>query len=291
LIGKPVQLCDSFTQERGSGDNKKTKWEISVNEVLLLLAGGLLAGTLGGLLGLGGGIVLMPLLRFGANLPPAHAAATCILAVFFTTLGGSYRYQRRGLIQIKPIVPVIIAGAVVTVVASLAFRQLAIHDRWLDLGIGLVFSLISLRMLLEGVPRLLRPRAGATSTSGIQGSLKTKVGIGAAAGVLPGLLGIGTGGVLVPALTYLLRAPIKAAIVASLVCFCLNAFISCIIKLAQGFIDLERALPVCLGTLFGANLGALLNGRFPSRALKLIFGLVFSFVALKFISSFLGKGV
>ena len=262
-----------------------------MNEALLLLGGGLLAGTLGGLLGLGGGIVLMPLLRFGTNLPPAHAAATCILAVFFTTLGGSYRYQRRGLIQIKLIAPVIIAGAVVTVVASLAFWQLASHSRWLDLAIGLVFSLISLRMLLESVPRLLRPKTEATSTSGIQGSLGAKVGIGAAAGVLPGLLGIGTGGVLVPAFTYLLRAPVKAAIGASLVCFCLNAFISCTFKLAQGFIDLERALPVCLGTLFGAYFGAFLNGRFPSRVLKLIFGLVFSCVALKFISSFLGTGV
>ena len=58
-----------------------------MSDVLLLLAGGLLAGVLGGLLGLGGGIILMPLLRFGAGLSPAYAAGTCVIAVFFTTRG------------------------------------------------------------------------------------------------------------------------------------------------------------------------------------------------------------
>jgi uncharacterized membrane protein YfcA len=121
------------------------------------------------------------------------------------------------------------------------------------------------------------------SGTGIRGPLPAKLGIGAAAGVLPGLLGIGTGGILVPAFAFLLEAPIKAAIGASLVCFCLNALISAAFKLGQGYIDLGLALPACVGTLVGANLGALLNGRCSSAALKLVFGLVFAYVSLKFI--------
>ncbi len=256
-----------------------------MNEFLILIGGGLLAGSLGGLLGLGGGIVLMPLLRFGANLSPAQAAGTCVLAVFFTTLGGSYRHFRLGNIRLGTIVPVIVAGAVAAMTASLAFQHLASHGRWLDLGIGLVFSLISIRMLTEGTIGLLKPRAEMAPGAGIRGSPAAKLGVGAAAGALPGLLGIGTGGILVPAFTFLLKAPIKAAIGASLVCFCLNTFISSAFKLAQGFIDLERALPLCLGTLCGANLGALLNGRFSSRTLKVVFGFVFGYVALRFIGS------
>jgi uncharacterized membrane protein YfcA len=69
---------------------------IEISEILMLFGGGLLAGTLGGLLGIGGGIVLMPMLRFLVGLSPAHAAGTCILAVFFTTLGGSYRHYKQG---------------------------------------------------------------------------------------------------------------------------------------------------------------------------------------------------
>jgi uncharacterized membrane protein YfcA len=286
-----LQLWDRPTSRDEIGpDARSGTPEDSLDELLILLGGGLLAGFLGGLLGLGGGIVLMPLLRFGIGLSPAHAAGTCVLAVFFTTLGGSYRHLRLGHVQLEPIMPVILAGGVASVAASLAFPHLAVRGRWLDLGIGLVFSLIAMRMLAEGMPGLPWPRAGVPARDGMAGPPLAKVGIGAAAGSLPGLLGIGTGGILVPAFTFLLRAPIKAAIGASLVCFSLNALISCAFKLGQGYIDLGLALPACLGTLVGANLGALLNRRFPPRGLKLAFGAVFGCVALRFILVFLGEG-
>jgi uncharacterized membrane protein YfcA len=259
-----------------------------MSELLILLGAGLFAGTLGGLLGLGGGIVLMPLLRFGFNLSPFMAAGTCIVAVFFTTLGGSYRHFRMGHVRFAPIVPVILAGAISVVIASLAFGRLATRGHWIDLGIGLVFSLIAIRMLIEGIPGISRIFDKTDPPGDIEGSLPAKMSIGATAGALPGLLGIGTGGILVPAFTFLLKAPIKAAIGASLVCFCLNSLISASFKLAQGFVDLHLALPVCLGTLFGANLGARLNGRLSSYAIKLVFGIVFGYVAAKFIASFMG---
>ncbi len=83
-----------------------------MTEFLILLGTGLAAGTLGGLLGLGGGIILMPLLRFGFGLSPMYAAGTCVLAVFFTTLGGSYRHYRLGHVKFKPLLPVVAAGVV-----------------------------------------------------------------------------------------------------------------------------------------------------------------------------------
>ncbi len=224
----------------------------------------------------------MPLLRFVVGMSPAHAAGTCVLAVFCTTLSGSYRHFRLGHVLLKPTVPVIFAGVTAAVAASLTFHHLAAQESWLDLGIGIVFSLISIRMLSEGVIGLLKTPPRAEPAAGFHGPLAAKLGIGAVAGTLPGLLGIGTGGILVPAFTFLLRTPIKIAIGASLVCFCLNALISSSFKLAQGYIDLERALPVCLGTLFGANIGALVNGRLSSSAIKLVFGIAFGYVTFKF---------
>ena len=99
----------------------------------------------------------------------------------------------------------------------------------------------------------------------------------------PARPGIGSGGILVPAFTFLLQTPVKAAIGASLTCFAANALISVAFKLGQGYIDFDLALPACAGTLAGANLGALLGLRLSSRALKAIFGLVFVGVALKFL--------
>ncbi len=259
---------------------------IEISEILMLFGGGLLAGTLGGLLGIGGGIVLMPMLRFLVGLSPAHAAGTCILAVFFTTLGGSYRHYKQDNVKLRSLTPIMISGAVATVIFSFVFLYLSTRDRWLDLGMGLVFALVSIRMIAEGIPGLVKRRVSGKTDNEMRGTLVQKISIGSLAGALPGLLGIGTGVILVPAFTFILSAPIKAAMASSLTCFSVNALISSGFKYAQGFIELNVALPICLGTLLGATLGARLNNRFSSGALRLACGLVFSYVSLKFILSF-----
>ena len=232
----------------------------------------------------------MPLLRFVAGLSPAYAVGTCVVAVFFTTLGGSYRHHRLGHLSLRPILPIIISGAIASAVFSLAFVRLARHGEWLDMGMGVVFSLISARMILEGIAGLRGKPVGRTFGTDIEGTLPQKVAIGGAAGMLPGLLGIGTGSILVPAFTFLLRAPVRVAVAASLACFCFNSLISSVFKLAQGFIDANVVLPVCLGTLIGANVGAVANKRLAPAHIKLVFGLVFSYVSVKFIlSSFTGS--
>ena len=258
-------------------------------DVLGILVIGLVAGTLGGLLGIGGGIVLIPFLRFYVGLPPAHAAGVCVVAVFCTTLSGSFRHHKLGHVDIRSIRPVIIAGVVATTIFSFVFLGLAERGRWLDLGTGLVFTLISARMIIEG---LLEFQGGGatprTDTNQVHGSLGHKLAIGTAGGVLPGLLGIGTGGIMVPAFALILKAPIKTAIGCSLTCFAANALISSVFKYSQGYVDLTVAGPACVGTLVGAYLGATLNRKFPSAGLKIMFGAVFACVSLKFILSFGG---
>lgn len=257
-----------------------------MSELILLFGGGLVAGALGGFLGIGGGIVLMPILRFLIGLPPPQAAGVCILAVFFTTLGGSYRHYKLGNIRFRPIVPVIVSGTIATVIFSFVFLYLSARDRWLDLAIGIVFSLVSARMIAEGIPGLIKIKGDDAAGRTIHGSWLQKISIGSLAGALPGLLGIGTGVILVPAFTYILNVPIKIAMASSLTCFSVNALISSGLKYIQGFVDLKIAMPMCLGTLLGANMGAVLNKRFPSRTLKFIFGLMFSYVSLKFVLMF-----
>jgi hypothetical protein len=259
-------------------------------ESVLLLAGGLAAGVIGGMLGIGGGVVLMPLLRFGVGLAPAFAAGTCITAVFFTTLGGSYRHHRLGTIRWRSLAPVIAAGALATVAFSLLFTVAAHHDRWLDLGIGLVFLMVSARMIDTGVGGLIGRAPELASGNDVEGPVSAKLAVGAAAGALPGLLGIGTGALLVPAFTFLFRAPVKIAMAASLACFCINALISASFKVAQGFVDPAVTIPVCVGTLIGANVGAWINKRSRSDVMKLAFGLLFVAVSFKFLWTFARSG-
>ena len=249
----------------------------------LLGFGGIVAGMLGGLLGIGGGILIMPILRFIVGLEPAYAAGTCIIAVFFTTLGGSLKHFRLGHIHIHSILPVIISGLLSTIIFSTLFIYLTQKGVWLDAATGLVFSLVALRMLWEGISDYLNKRPQLNTGSPIQGSISAKMTIGAVAGVLPGFLGIGTGAVLVPSFAFALNAPIQTAIGSSLACFSLNALASSTLKLIQGFVQVQLIIPLCIGTFIGSQLGAILNGRFSSPFLKILFGMVFVYVACKYL--------
>ena len=205
------------------------------DDLIILLITGLAAGLLGGLLGIGGGVVLMPVLRFVVGLAPAEAAGTCVVAVFFTTLGGGIKHYRLGHVAIRGLWPVILAGVLSTLVFSVLFLFLARRGRWLDFGIGCVFVLIALRMIWDAaLNRSGEPGPAATTAPTITGSNTRKTILGVVAGILPGLFGIGTGAVLVPGFSYLLKTPIKVAIGSALVCFCANALISAVMKYAQG---------------------------------------------------------
>jgi uncharacterized membrane protein YfcA len=250
---------------------------------LILTIGGMMAGMLGGFLGIGGGILIMPILRFGVGLDPVFAAGTCIVAVFFTTLGGSLKHFRLGHIDIYSILPVIIAGLVSSLIFSLLFVCVTERYLWLDTATGVVFAWVALRMLWEGITDHRHKNHQRDPETGIQGSMLCKVSIGSVAGIFPGLLGIGTGAVLVPAFSFALNAPIKIAIGSSLACFSLNALVSATIKFSQGFVHIPFVIPLCLGALIGSRLGATLNGQFSSPLLKNVFGAVFVYVACKYL--------
>lgn len=252
---------------------------------LFLLFGGIMAGMLGGLLGIGGGILLMPILRFFVGLEPAYAAGTCVVAVFFTTLGGSLRHFKLGHIDFRSILSVIIAGLVSSLIFSMLFVYFTQKDVWLDVATGVVFSFVALRMLWEGTADYLHKIPEPNPGTGIHGSLLAKISIGGVAGVLPGLLGIGTGAVLVPAFAFALNASIKIAIGSSLACFSLNALVSSALKLYQGFVQIHVLIPLCIGTLIGSRIGATLNVRLPSPFLKVLFGMVFVYVAFKYLAA------
>ncbi|MBC8486242.1 MAG: sulfite exporter TauE/SafE family protein [Bacteroidetes bacterium] len=255
-------------------------------DLLIFFIGGISAGILGGYLGIGGGIIIIPLLYFVFGLSPAFAVGTCILAVFFTTLGGSIRHYKLGHVNISSLLPIIIAGVVSTVAFSFLFLYFTKREEWLNLGLGLVFTFISVRMIIEVM--LFKKENSKSNGNRLQGSLFQKTAIGSVAGIPPGIFGIGTGAILVPAFHHILKAPIKIAIGSSLTCFAFCAFVSAAIKILQGFVIFDVAIPICLGTFIGSNIGAILNKRTTPRILKLMFGIAFLYVSLKYIFTFFG---
>ncbi len=258
-------------------------------ESVVLLVSAIVAGIFGGLLGIGGGVIIMPVLRFLFGISTPFAAGTTALAVFFTTLSGGYKHIKLGHVDIKSLAPIMIAGGVSTALFSYLFIFLAQKPVWLELGIGCVFLFISLRMICEGLFQS-KEQQGSGDNS-VKGMGIARISVGIMSGMLPGLFGIGTGAVLVPAFNYCLNSPIKVAIGSSLVCFAVNAFISSAFKFFQGFVLLDKAVVLCVGTAVGAYLGARLNRGFPPALLKLLFGLTFLYIALKYIFLFWGKNI
>ncbi len=255
--------------------------------LFLYFAVGAIAGILGGMLGIGGGVILMPFLRFFVGLEPTSAAGTVITAVFFTAIGGSIRHYKMGNIKIKKILPIVVSGAVMTIIASFLFPHFSGRGKYLDLGIGVVFLLVSSRMLLEAIFKNSLSKI-VRENSELKGSLSKKILIGGIAGTFPGLLGIGTGAILVPSLVFMMNVPTKIAMSSSLACFSLNALISSSFKVSQDFVNLAIVIPLSIGTFAGANIGAIINKKFSSKTLKAIFGILFTYVAFKFILSFFG---
>ncbi|MFH1723753.1 MAG: sulfite exporter TauE/SafE family protein [Elusimicrobiota bacterium] len=251
---------------------------------------GILAGSLGGFLGIGGGVVLMPVLRFVLGLSPAMAAGTCVMAVTFTTLGGAHKHYQLGNVDLKSVLPIILSGGISAAAFSLVFPLFARHghERWLDIGTGMIFFAISLRMIIEG---LRGDEPGRVAPGMLPGATWAKVAVGSAAGTMPGLLGIGTGALLVPVFVLILNAPMKIAVGSSLACFFAFALLSSVFKAVQGFVDLQLVIPLCLGTLLGSGGGAWLTKSFKGATLKVAFGFAFLFVSVKYLLLFFGARI
>jgi uncharacterized membrane protein YfcA len=107
-------------------------------------------------------------------------------------------------------------------------------------------------------------------------------------GILTGLVGLGGGYALVPGLIYLFGAPVYITMGTSLATMIPLALIGGGIKLVQGFVAVGAGLLLAIGTIVGAQIGSAVIKRFKPTTLKLIFGLYFLYVSLKFVLGYFG---
>lgn len=132
-------------------------------------------------------------------------------------------------------------------------------------------------------------RTGGTATvQSIPGKPATLSIFGAIVGTLTGLVGLGGGYALVPGFIFLFGAPVYITMGISLAVMVPMAVVGGSIKLAQGFVYLGAALLLASGTIVGAQVGAATIKKIKPHILKLIFGVYFLYVALKFIGAFVG---
>jgi uncharacterized protein len=261
---------------------------VSVLTIILLFIVGILAGGFGGLLGLGGGAIMLPIVRFGFDFSPSIAVGTTLTAVIFTAVSGAYQHLKLGNVDWKSVKYIAPAGIVGVIFGSILFYFIKDYSDVIDLILGIIFAPIALSMIYEG---LFRRRKPDYHGSEMRGSSSLKAGIGGGVGFFTGVSGLGGGFILVPAFVYLLHSPVRIAVGSSMASFVWFAFVGGIIKISQGLCDIPAAIAMGLGAVVGAIIGARLVSRFKSVTLKTIFGFLFLYISLKYILDYFGINI
>lgn len=255
------------------------------------------AGVIGALVGLGGGVIVTPLLvlAFGVDIRYAMGAALC--SVIATSSGAAAAYLRDGISNMR----IGLFLCVATTIGAVCGAQLAVV---LDQA---VLSVIFGVALLATVLLSLRARAEQSGTSAsdplavklkLPGTMPSEhgpvrygvhhvlpgFGVMWVAGVLSGLLGIGSGAFKVVAMDQIMRIPFKVTTATSNFMIGVTAAASVGIYLKRGYLDPALVAPVALGVLAGAFLGAKLLNVAPVKLLRAIFLTAVSVIAVQMIA-------
>jgi uncharacterized membrane protein YfcA len=262
--------------------------------IVLTAVFGVGTGILSGMFGIGGAIVSTPAIRLLGATPLAAVAST-IPSVIPSAVSGALRYGRERLIDWRIVAWTSGAGMAAAVGGALATDVVP--------GGGHPLMIATAVLVGFGAYRLGRPVAvpepepvvateGLTDAApGLAHSAARQprraepwrlTVIGVAAGALSGLLGIGGGLLMVPAFTGWVRLPIKPALATSLACVGVLAVPGLITHAALGHIDWLYALPLCVGVVPAARLGAHLAIRSSDRTLRLLVGGVLGVIAVAY---------
>lgn len=224
---------------------------------------GFLTGVLSGLLGVGGGFILVPLLVL-AGIPVHVAIGTSLGYVTCTSVSGAYTHFRNHNVYFGYATWVIMLAAFVFVMVGAHINTLLDPAQ---LRIAFAFLI-----LLTGVGLFLRTSSTSSATNFRGGGhWMSHLLVGAFIGVLSGVFGVGGGFFLVPAQVLLMKMPIKLAVGTSLFIIILSSAVGAITHGLQGNIHLIALPSLVLGGVPAAFFGASLVPHIPSRYLQYAF--------------------
>jgi uncharacterized protein len=257
----------------------------------LLFLGSLVAGLLGALTGLGGGVVLIPLMTIAFHVDIRYAIGVSLISVIATSSGAAAAYVREGYSSVRIGMFLEVATTMGAILG--AFLATMIHSEVLAIIFGLVMIYSAYLTwqqarnptpeLKQGSPWSERLRLSGSYPGPTGERIKYQVenvsggfGLMFVAGTLSGLLGIGSGAVKVLAMDRIMKVPFKVSTTTSNFMIGVTAAASAGIYLHRGLIAPGLAFPVMLGVLCGSLIGA----RYLVRAHVAVLRIVFTFVIL-----------
>jgi uncharacterized membrane protein YfcA len=264
---------------------------------LLLLGGGVAAGIFGSLLGLGGGILIVPLLTLGFGLPLIKAVGVSLVCVIMTSGAAAGVYLERRVANLRLGMTLELFTAIGALVGGLVAFLLPEH--LLDLVFALLLAYVALTMA--------RPRRADAAEAAIPGPAVEPAGdpppaeasfvgslggpgyrvrrpgwgvVGSlVAGLASALLGIGGGLIKVPTMHVIMGVPLRVATATSNLMIGITASASAIIYLIRGGIDPYAAAPTAIGVFIGASVGSRTAHRIRLGVLRGLFVAIILYTA------------
>jgi uncharacterized membrane protein YfcA len=245
---------------------------------VILFGIGAAGGFAAGLLGIGGGIIMVPLLAYVAGLPFHMATSISIVQVFVAALSGVYRHYRLG--SVSPRVGLLMGLASAATAAVASAMAPAVPALYLQ---GAFFILLAASAVLLMLPKR-EPAPGAAPKPG---NLPV-VALGLGAGAVTGTLGAGGGFFMVPVMIYGLNLGTRMAIGTSLSAILLGSLSGTLTKIATGQIDMAVAVFVVAGGFLGAQLGAIYSHRLSTKTLRILLFFLLAIIALRTLAGIIG---
>lgn len=271
---------------------------------LLIWIGSFSAGLLGALTGLGGGVVIVPLLTSVFSVDMRYAIGASLVSVIATSLGAASTYIKKGYTNLRLGMFLEVATTIGAIAGAMIATFVSVKALTIVLAIVLIYSAyLSQRPRIEHIENeVADPIANYLKLNGTyptpDGVMSYQVhsvpmgfGVMLIAGVLSGLLGIGSGGFKVLAMDQVMRLPFKVSTTTSNFMIGVTAAASAGVYLARGYIDPGLSMPVMLGVLPGAFLGARILIGTKTQILRIIFSLVLVVMALKMVYNSLIGGL
>ncbi|MFB9987021.1 sulfite exporter TauE/SafE family protein [Bacillus benzoevorans] len=267
-------------------------------EVALLLIVGLIAGTLGSLVGLGGGIIIVPTLLFLGSgtallseVSPQVATGTSLLVIIFTGLSSTIAYYKQKKVDYKSGLIFFIGSGPGGIFGAWVNKQLDIDAFSIWFGLFMIFISFVLmfkdrlkprnKKTEKGIWRTYVDASGNVQTYGFQPAAGISISI--VVGFLGGLLGIGGGSLLVPAMILLFFFPPHIAVATSMLLLFLTSATSSIAHIYMGNINWLYAAALIPGAWIGGKLGASINQKLPSKTIVALLRIVLIMVGARLI--------
>lgn len=242
------------------------------------------AGLLGSLTGLGGGVIIVPLLVLAFKVDIHYAAGASLISVIATSSGAAAAYVREGFTNLRIGMFLEVATTLGALVGAYLVAKVSPSSIAIIFGVVL---LVSAALSLRGVPashssrpsdplaNRLRLNGEYPSREGVKTYNVHRVPLGFIichfAGIISGLLGIGSGALKVLGMDQAMEIPFKVSTATSNFMIGVTAAASAGVYFHRGYVDPSLVMPVMLGVLFGSFVGARIMPNATTRYLRILF--------------------